>query len=154
MAGLYVVRDSRALVANTTKSLILVAPAANRAFRISEVSFSIGAIAADDSVAVELYVVTSLGSAAGTSFTPLAIKRSRSDTFEGTALINLTTEPTTVEVMKDWEVQPFGGLAVIQYPLGREPESAVGTANRWGLRYVNPTGGSTSNIRMSMEVED
>lgn len=154
MAELYVARDSRALVATTTKSLVLVAPAAARPYVVTEVGYSIGASAGSLSVGIELYAVTTIGSAAGTTFTPILIRRGMSNTAEATALTNLTTEPTAVEILKDWECQPYGGVFVIQYPLGREPRSATGTGSRIGMRYVNPASGATANIRMSIEWEE
>jgi hypothetical protein len=54
-----------------------------------------------------------------------------------TGLTVLTTEPTAVEVLADWFIQPFGGLFDVQYPLQREPLSAA-AGQRIGLRYVTP----------------
>jgi len=157
MAGsLYVVRTGAwALTANATKSLLLIPPGANSWFTATEVAVSIDDSAPKAGVGIELYAVTTLGSPAGTTFTPVLTRRGGGNVAQtGAALTQLTAEPTTVEVLKDWYVQPFGGLMVIQNPLGREPQSASGTTLRFGLRYVNPTGGSTANIRAYLEFED
>jgi hypothetical protein len=151
----YVVRTGAvALSANATKSIILIPPSSSSLFTIVEIGFSIDSSVAAPAIGLELYAVTTLGSPAGTNFTPVLVKRGTSITAQtGNGLINLSTEPTTVEVIKDWFVPPTG-LLVVQFPLGREPESFTGTSNRIGLRYVNPSTGSTANYRAYIEFEE
>jgi hypothetical protein len=144
-----------ALVANATKSVILIPSSATHRFLITQLSFGIDGAAAAAGVAVELYAVTTIGTPAGTNFTPVPVTRGEPATAQvGTCLVNLTTEPTAVEVMEDWDVNPYGGQLVLPFPLGREPWSTVGTTNRLGLRYVNPSGGSTANYRAYIEIEE
>lgn len=144
-----------ALVANSTKSVILIPPAATHRFEIINFGFSIDGAAAAQGVGVEFYAVTTLGSPAGTNFTPVLKNRANSATAQvGTCLINLSAEPTAVEVLEDFTVSPFSGQIVIPYPMGREMWSTVGTGNRIGLRYVNPSGGSTANYRAWIDIEE
>lgn len=152
----YTVRTgSVALVANTTKSVFLIPPGAAGKFNIVELSIAHEASASALPVAWELYEVTTLGSPAGTNFTPVKVNRENAATAQtGTCLINLSTEVTAVEVIKDWTLQPFGGLLVMQYPLGREVQSQVATTKRIGLRYVNPASGTTTNYRVYVEFEE
>src|SRR5262245_46756197 len=136
----YTVRTgATALAANSTKSVILIPPASSSYFSITEVGVMVLDTSATLAAVVwELYAVTSLGSPAGTSFTPVLIQRGTGSVAQtGSTLINLSAEATTVEVMKEFATDPKSGLVVIQYPLGREPQSFSGTSNRLGLRYVN-----------------
>lgn len=49
---------------------------------------------------------------------------------------------------------PPTGLFVIQFPLGREPESFTSGAGGLGVRWVNPAGGSTANFKAYIEFEE
>jgi hypothetical protein len=91
-----------------------------------------------------LYVATSLGSPAGTTGTINKYSDPNAASADTTALTILTTEPTTVVVYEDWFLQPYGGVLVVDFPLGREfMGSAAG--NRIGLRYTSGT--ATPNVR-------
>src|SRR5487761_2476555 len=116
-----------ALSASATKSLWLLDPVTNP-FAIVEFGVSFNASASSAPVQVDLYVVTSLGTPAGTTTVAATT----------TSLTALTTEPTTKVLIQSWYVQPFGGLLEIQYPLGREGASAIGAGNRIGLQCVTP----------------
>lgn len=152
----YVIRTGAvALVAASTKSVILIPPPATHRFEIVELSFGCDGSAAAAGVGVELYAVTTIGSPTGSSFTPVLMGRGEPATAQvGTCLINIGTEPTAVEIMKEWYVSPYTGQLTIPFPLGREPWSNVGTTARIGLRYVNPSGGSTANYRAYIEIEE
>lgn len=121
------------LTAAATKSLLLLNPVTNEA-KITEISVSLDAAAAAAGVAIDLYIVTSIGSPAGTSVTPGNINPTQ-QAATTTALAALSAEPTTVVVRKTWAIQPIGGLMVYQLPLGREYTLAAAGA-RWGLRYT------------------
>lgn len=121
------------LTAASTKSLILLNPATNRAV-LTEVSISLNGSAAGTAVQFDLYRVTTLGSPTGTSTTALLLDPA-TQAATTTALTVLTAEPTTVSVLDSWQVQELGGLFVIQYPLGREPVLAAAGA-RVGIRYT------------------
>jgi hypothetical protein len=128
---------STALTASATKSLWLLNPASDF-FLLAQFGISLDASAASAGVGVELYRTTTLGTPAGTAATITKVNRI-GDTAAATTtgLTVLTTEPTAVEVLADWFIQPFGGLFDVQYPLQREPLSAA-AGQRIGLRYVTP----------------
>jgi len=136
---------SVALTASSTKSLWLLNPVSDF-FLVAEVSASMDASATAAGVGFELYRTTTVGTPAGSSYTPVKVNR-QGDAAAATttALTALTTEPTAVEIICEWFLQPFGGLIVLQYPLGREPMGAA-AGNRVGLRYITPAG-VTPNCR-------
>jgi hypothetical protein len=151
MAARYTVRTgSTALTAASTKSLILVAPGA-KGLVPTQFSFSADGSAAAAGIGLELYRVTTLGSPAGTTGTVVKAVEGAGAAL-ATALTILTTEPTTVEVIYDWFVTPFGGLYHLQLPLGREVQAAASGA-RFGLRYTTPSGVSP-NSRTWIELEE
>jgi hypothetical protein len=125
------------LTASATKSLWLLNPVSDF-FVIAQVAGSFKASAASDTVGMELYRTTTLGTPAGTTATFSKVNRvGDAAAPTTTGLVNLTTEPTAVEVLADWEIQPFGGLLDVQYPLQREPIGAA-AGQRIGLRVITP----------------
>lgn len=143
-----------ALVGGETHSLMVFQPTSASLFTIIEIGFSIDSATAAAGVGLELYAVTTVGTISGGSFTPVIVKRGSGIAAQTLVKVPpFTNEPTAVEVIKDWSVPPTG-LFVIQFPLGREPESFIGTALPMGLRYVNPAGGSTAKYRAYMEFEE
>jgi hypothetical protein len=127
------------LSASATKSLWLLNPATDY-FVIAQMSVSFKATASSDTVAVELYRTTTLGTPAGTTATITKINRiSDAASATTTGLTSLTTEATAVEVLADWEIQPFGGAIDLQYPLSREPLAAA-AGSRIGIRCTTPSG--------------
>lgn len=138
--GLYSVRDANSpitLTAAATKSLWLLNPVGDF-FLLAQLGVSLDASAAAAGVRFELYRVTTIGTPTGTAATPVRVNRSTEAAASATtALTELTAEPTAVEVMAEWYLQPFGGLLDLQYPLGREPLSPAAGA-RMGLRYITP----------------
>lgn len=145
---LYAVRTgSVALTASTTKSLWSLNPTGDFML-IAQMGISFDATAASVGVAIELYRVVTVGSMAGTAITtPAKVNRVGDSSASGstTCWAPVTTEPTTVEILADWFIQPFGGLLDVQYPLGREVIGAA-AGQRLGLRYVTPAA-VTPNVR-------
>lgn len=128
---------SVALTASSTKSLWLLNPAGDL-FVLAELAISFDASATSAGVGIELYRTTTLGTPAGTTavFSKIhPVGDAANPTTTG--LTALTAEPTAVEVLADWYIQPFGGALDLQYPLGREPMAAA-AGQRIGLRYVTP----------------
>lgn len=118
-----------------TKSLILVNPA-TVSIKLRQIDISLGASAVSEEIQFDLYRVTELGSAAGTATTPqLADERDGAAT--SSALTALTTEPTKVNVLASYLVQPLGGLFTLPFPFGGEVASKLAGA-RIGLRYTAP----------------
>jgi hypothetical protein len=143
---------SVALTASSTKSLWLLNPVTDF-FLIAQVGISFDASAASAGVGIELYRTTTLGTPAGTAATITKINRiADAATPATTGLTALTTEPTAVEVLADWFVQPFGGLFDVQYPLQREPLASA-AAQRIGLRYVTPAA-VTPNCRAYVWIDE
>lgn len=146
MAGQYTysVTSGTALATASTHSLWLLDPVTNP-ITICELGVSFDANAAQTAFEVDLYVVTSVGSAAGS--TPATVKwmDQNAPNATTTALGPLSTEPTTVSKLCSWYIQPFGGTWTIQYPLQREPGTqAAGTTNRLGLRVITPAAGTAN----------
>lgn len=130
---------SVALSASATKSMWLVAPATVD-FVVTEFSISFDSSAASTAVRVDLYRTTTLGSPAGTTGVLVPSNNPDGHAALSTALTALSAEPTTVQIIKSWFIQPCGGTYTLQHPLGREPAAAVTNAGRIGLRAVTPTG--------------
>lgn len=142
-ASIYSVQTgSVALSASATKSLWLLDPVSN-GFSIVEFNVTFDAATPSAAVRVDLYQVSSVGSAAGSTGTVIKWTDVNIGAATTTALTALTTEPTTVAVIASWFVQPCGGcIPSPQYPLGREVGAGAGlaTTNRLGLRCVTPAG--------------
>lgn len=149
MAGQYlysVQTGSVALSASATKSMWLLDPVTNPII-ICELGISFDGSAAATAVRVDLYVVTTLGSPAGTTGTLVKWSDQSLPSATTTALTALSAEPTTVSILASWFLTPAGGLLDIQYPLNREPgTAAAATTNRLGLRCVTPSAVSPNAV--------
>ena len=132
--------------AATTKSHWLLNPV-TKAIKIVGFSVSYDSAVSGAGFAIELYRVTTIGSAAGTAGTQVKVNGG-ADAASAltTSLIVLSTEPTATEVLCEWTIQPFGGLLDIQYPQGREPFTAQ-AGQRLGIRTSTPAGSTTCNSR-------
>ncbi|MFI1535565.1 hypothetical protein [Streptomyces anandii] len=122
------------LSASSTKSLILLAPG-SPGLRLTEVGVSMDGSAAAQGVQIDLYRVATLGSPAGSSATPAKLTDENAPSASASALTALTTEPTSVTILRSWMVAPFGGLFGMQEVLDREVGAASSGA-RIGLRYT------------------
>lgn len=145
--ALYGTRTSGAitLVASATKSLWLLNPVTDF-FVLAQFAVSFNGTASSATVAVELYRTTTVGTPVGTTATFTKVNRvGDAAAPTTTGLTNVTTEATAVEVLADWEIQPFGGLLDMQYPMGREP-IAVAAGQRIGLRCTTPAA-TTPGVR-------
>lgn len=125
---------SVALSASATKSMWLANPVTD-GFVARQISISFDSNAAVVAPRVDLYRVITIGSAAGTTATVVKYNDPNSAAASTTGLTALTTEPTTVEILESYFLQPAGGLYTIQYPLGSEP-GVVAAGQRMGLRVV------------------
>jgi hypothetical protein len=154
----YVVRTgpTALTVTGALKTAILIPSGSGSLFTVVEIGFSIDSAVAAPAVGVELsFFVLTGGVGTSTSATPSPVKQGTGISPQtGNAAVNFTGEPTgTFTTIKDWFVPPTG-LLVVQFPLGREPESFPGTNNRIALRYNNPATGSTANFRAYIEYEE
>jgi hypothetical protein len=126
-----------ALSASATKSLILINPTTS--YVITELGISFDSSASSAAVTVDLYRSTTIGSPAGTAATVVKENGSADSAASNTSsLVALTTEPTAVEILRSFYVQPYGGLVVLQFPLGREPQMSGTSTQRIGLRVTTP----------------
>lgn len=127
------------LTGNATTSVWLLNPV-TVSFKIIEIGISLDNVVTNaEPVQFVLYRTITVGTPAGTSFTPKSLDETF-ETAQTTALVQLTTEPSTTQVLGgQWYIQPNSGLIVIQYPLGREPTSKGG-GQRTGLTATTVTG--------------
>ncbi|MCX5285678.1 hypothetical protein [Streptomyces sp. NBC_00198] len=122
------------LTASATKSLILLAPG-TPGLRLTELGVSFDGSSALTGVQIDLYRVATIGSPAGTTTTPAKLTDENATSAVATALTALTTEPTSVTILRSWMISPFGGALVLQEVLDREV-GAITSGARLGLRYT------------------
>jgi hypothetical protein len=153
VASTYTVPNAAvALSASATKSLVLVTPATVD-FVLTEISVSFDSATAAQGCQIDLYRVVTIGSAAGTTTTPAKSSNPDGAAATSTAKTNLTTEPTSVTVIKSWFLSPACGCLVLQHPLGREPSGSKTSGLALGLRVTTPSG-VTPNALAYMEFEE
>jgi hypothetical protein len=153
MGRTYVIPAAATTLSSTAgaHSLILLNPV--NTLIISEVGISFNASAPTAGVEFDLYRTTTVGSPAGTTTTPVRANCQPDQAATTTALTVLTTEPTAVELIRPWYLQPFGGPYVFQYPLGREPDATGALTQRLGLRYTTVSGVTPSCLTY-IEIEE
>lgn len=152
MASRYTVESNGdiALAAATAKTVLSYIASSGGVFRLIELSASFdGVTATAIPVTVELCRSTEAGAGTATSHT-CAQSGGPTRTIQGTAKRNYTAEPTVLTVLKRWKVRPDGGLLVLQFPLGREPEQVV-TVNALSLRV---TAAAIVNFQGYLECEE
>lgn len=139
-----------ALVAATAKTVMNVISATTKGIRIVEFSVSFdGAAATAVPVVVELCKSTQATAGTSTAHTIVQIGGA-TRTVDGTAARNYTAEPTVLTTAKRWLVHPQGGLLVVQFPLGREPEQFA-SANGLCIRCTAP---AAVNVQGYIEFEN
>lgn len=113
-----------------------------------EVAFD-GVTASAVPVLVEVCYLTWGANAPGTNSTSVtpAQRNGRALTVGATAGKTWTTEPTTLTVIRERLLTPNGGLVIYDYPLGKEPDCALGEG--FAIRCTAP---ATVNVRASMGV--
>jgi hypothetical protein len=151
----YVTRTAAALalVGGAAKTLVNIISGATVSPVITEMSAGFdGVTASAVPVLVELGYSTQAGAGTpGTSPTPTQIRG------RGTAVCtageSYSAEPTALTAFKQWLVTPNGGLLVIQFPLGREPQPDLsgGTNKAIFLRCNAP---ANVNTRGYLEHEE
>lgn len=139
------------LTAATAKTVLGAKAHANSGLQLKsfEVAFD-GVIASAVPVLVELCYCTFGANPPGTnssSVTPVQ-NYGRVLTAGFTAGKTWTTEPTTISVLKEFLLAPDKGLFAYQFPLGMEPDTALGEG--LAIRITSP---ATLNCRASMNVE-
>jgi hypothetical protein len=141
-----------ALTAATAKTILNVVNGTNALIRLVEFSVSFdGVTATAEPVVVELCGSTQATAGAPTGGTiTLTQIRGPVRTAQSTGRRNYTAEPTVLTVWKRWLVSAFGGLLVLQFPLGREPEMITTVAGMC-LRCTAP---AAVNAQAYLEVEE
>lgn len=139
-----------ALTATTAKTVLGWKAHANSGLLLNKwrIGFD-GVTASATPVLVELCYATFATNAPGTnstSVTPIQVS-GRVLTVGATAGKTWTTEPTVLTVITEMLLTPNGGLVLYDYPLGTEPDTALGE----GLA-IRCTAPATVNVRASMEV--
>lgn len=152
MASRYTVETNGdiSLTAATARTILNWISASNAVSRIVELSVSFdGTSGTAEPVTVELCSSTQATAGTSTSHTILQ-SGGPTRTVQGTAARAYTAEPTVLTVLKRWLVRADGGLLVLQFPLGREPEQ-ITTADGLCLRCTAP---ANVNVQGYMEVEE
>jgi hypothetical protein len=113
-----------------------------------EVAFD-GVTASAVPVLVEICYCTWGANSPGTNSTSVTPTQrgGRVLTVGATAGKTWTTEPTTLTVIRERLLTPNGGLVIYDYPLGKEPDTAL--AEGFAIRCTAP---ATVNVRASMGV--
>ena len=137
-----------ALSAATAKTILGWKAHANSGLLLCdyEVSFD-GVTASAVPVLVEICYCTWATNAPGTNSTSVTpVQRSgRVLTVGATAGKTWTAEPTVISVIREKLLTPNGGLVMFNYPLGTEPDCALGEG--FAIRCTAP---ATVNVRGSM----
>lgn len=158
MAGLLVdfTTAEVALSGATARTVIATKNAANHRYKVVgfQVSFD-GTSGTAEPVVVELLHINSTG-VDGTSSALTGIKRDTSlpESVQTTGRHSYTVEPTTVVVIKRWEVHPQGGYEWVA-PFGQEYQFGGSAANadsgNCGIRCTAP---AAVNVVASILIEE
>lgn len=139
-----------ALVASTTRTLIQVIPATDRPVKLLELSVSFDGVDGTKPVCLVELVRQSTGGTAS-ALTLRKEQENDAQNIVATARSGFSsTEPTTGDVIRHWDVTPAGGLLILQWPQDREP---VALSNRLAVR-VTTGAGVTNNVVAYMTCEE
>lgn len=113
-----------------------------------EVSFD-GVSATAEPVLVEIAYCTWATNSPGTNSTSVtpAQELGRVMAVGATAGKNWTTEPTVLTVLREQSIPAFGGVVLYDYPLGKEPDCALGEG--FAIRCTAP---ANVSVRATMKV--
>lgn len=140
-----------ALSAATAKTIIGAKAHANSGLQLKGffVSFD-GVTSSAVPVLIEVCYCTFGANSPGTNSTSTTPRQNygRSLTAGFTSGKTWTTEPTTLTVLKEFLLAPDKGLIAFQFPLGQEPDTALGE----GLA-IRVTAPAAVNARASMDLE-
>jgi hypothetical protein len=140
-----------ALAAATAKTIMGVKAHANSGIQLKGfmVAFD-GVTASAVPVQVEICYATFATNAPGTNSTSTTPRNTygRQLTAGLTSARNWTTEPTVLTTIKSFLLAPDKGVIAFQYPLGQEPDTALGEGI--AIRCTAP---AIVNVRGTMDVE-
>lgn len=145
--------SATALSAATAKTLVDLISGAGDSPIVTEMSVGFdGVTASAVPVLVELgYSTQGAAGTPGTSPTPTLIRGRGTTTV--TSGVDYSAEPTTLTPFKHWLVTPNGGLLVLQFPLGREPQPDLSGGTNKGI-FLRANAPAVVNTRAYMEFED
>jgi hypothetical protein len=139
------------LTAATAKSIVGAKAHANSGLQVKGflVAFA-GVTASAVPVLIELCYATFATNSPGTNSTSTTPRQAygRALTAGFTSGKNWTTEPTALTVIKEMLLSPNGGVVSFQYPLGQEPDCALGEG--FVIRCNAPAG---VDVRATLDVE-
>lgn len=140
-----------ALAAATAKTVIGVKAHANSGLQLKGLILGFdGVTASAVPVLIEVCYCTFGANAPGTNSTSTTPRQSygRALTAGFTSGKTWTTEPTTITVLKELLLTPNSGAIAFQFPLGTEPDCALGEG--FAIRCTAP---AVVNVRGSLDVE-
>lgn len=140
-----------ALSAATAKSILGIKAHANSGIELKGFAIGFdGVTASAIPVLVELCYATFATNSPGTNSTSTTIRQNYGRVLAAgfTAARNWTAEPTVLTVVKEFLLTPNAGLIAYQWPLGQEPDSALGEG--YVLRLTAP---AAVNVRGTMDCE-
>lgn len=141
-----------ALVAATAKTVLAVVAAANAPVRMVEASVSFDGVDATKVPVLVEFVQITMATAGTSSAATVKQIRGATRTTQATGARAFTAEPTVVTALKPRLLTPNGGLIIVQFPLGREPESVISASTEAiGLRLTAPF---AVNVRADIEFEE
>lgn len=155
MAGAYaaVLASPFAATAGVKTALMVISPA-NSGLLVVEFGISFDGVTAS-AVPALVELVSSTQAGAGTSAETPTITQTRGRVTGGeppTGGSKYSAEPTVLVRHRAWYVRQDGGILVVQFPLGREPETddSGGAIKAYGIR-VNVS--ANVNLMAYMETE-
>lgn len=156
MVGFSVTSGAAFAVGSTAKTILNLIAGSSNPPVITEFGISFDSTSVGSPVLLEL--CTSTQGAAGTPGTIGTVKMVRgypSYSPVTTAAGQYSAEPTTLTPVKQWLIQPYGGLLVIQYPLGREVQGQITAAtDSKGLAWRVSIPAGATNARAYIEWEE
>jgi len=150
-AGYSVVSGGKISISTSAKTILGVKAHANSGLQLKGFSLAFdGVTASAVPILVEIGYCTFGANAPGTNSTSVTPAQTygRVLTAGFTAGKNWTTEPTTITAIKEFLVAPDKGLFAYQFPLGQEPDTALGE----GL-CIRVTAPAANNVSATMDVE-
>jgi len=144
-----------ALAAATAKTAVMVIAGATTAPSISEIGVSFDGVTSS-AIPVLVELVESTQGAAGTTTaqTPIQTRGWPASASVSTAGQTYTAEPTTLTVARKWLLSPNGGLAIIQFPMGKEPTGQITAAAPGKGLGVRLTAPAIVNVHVSVEFDE
>ena len=151
MAGYsFTTEGIEALASGSAETILSMVNATGSIARLVEMGVSFDGITASDVPVVVELCLSSEATAGAFSAATVRQLRGATRTAEAIGRHSYTAEPTVLTVVKEWSIRPDGGVLIIQFPLGREPEQIASAA---GL-CIRCTSSSTVGVNGYMEFDE